>query len=272
MTIDLNQVRITAEGIARDAATTLLGFFHTSFEQTTKGTPYDIVTDADKAAEKKIVAALQANFPTHHIVGEEGGGMGAPVESAEYRWYVDPLDGTTNFANGIPVFSVSLALTDANMRPLVGVVYIPVADELFSAAVGSGATINGKALQVSNKTALDQCVLASGFAYDKYTNPNNNIAEWTAFLTRTRGLRRLGSAAIDLCYVAAGRFDGYWERALNPWDLLGGVVIVREAGGLVTDYTGDDGDHIGAEGQLVAASPALHPQILDVLATVQRAR
>src|SRR5690606_14541959 len=161
----------------------------------------DVVTEADSASEALIVERLQAEFPDHHIVGEEGGGQGAKIDGAAYRWYVDPIDGTTNFANHIPMFSVSLALSDAQMNPLVGVIFSPAPQDLFSASKGNGATLNGNRLHVSEKNTLRECVVASGFPYDKYTSSENNLREWGAFLVQTRGLRRFGSAALDCAYV-----------------------------------------------------------------------
>jgi len=265
--LDLKAIQANTQTIARDASEILMQHFGSSFIQDLKGT-FDVVTQADRESEALVVEAIQSQYPDHHIVGEEGGGYGAPIEEAAYRWYVDPLDGTTNFANGIPVFSVSLALTTADLEPLVGVVYAPVADEMFTAIAGGGAMLNDKPIRVSDENALENGVFASGFPYDKYTAPDNNLAQWGAFLTRTRGLRRMGSAAIDLAYVAAGRFDGYWESKLNPWDCLAGGLCVREAGGIVTDYDGNAGGEIFTRGYLVAANPTLHAQMLDVLANV----
>jgi len=265
MTLDLQAVRQTAETIALQAADTLMTYHRQGFQQEAKDGAFDMVTEADKAAEALIVDALTEAYPDHHIVGEEGGGTGAPIAGATYRWYVDPLDGTTNFANGIPLFAVSLALTDAAMNPLVGVVRVLPVGETFAAVYGAGATLDGEPIQVGTKTALNQCVVASGFPYDKATDPDNNVARWSAFVTRTRGVRRMGTAATDLCYVAAGRFDGYWESKLHPWDCLAGGLLVREAGGLVTDYAGDESGHIFAEGRLIAANPSVHPLIKSVI-------
>lgn len=266
MSLDLKQVQQTAEAIARKAAEKLLEYFETPLEQMSKISVGDIVTQADKASEAVIVEALQSAYPDHHIVGEEGGGMGASAENAEYFWYVDPLDGTVNFANKIPVFSISLALTDRNREPVAGVVYAPVWDEMYSGAVGHGATLNGKPLQVSAATELIHCVVASGFPYTKYTDPDNNLRQWGDFLVRTRGMRRMGSAAIDMCFVAVGRFDGYWEKSLHPWDYLAGVIFVREAGGIVSDYTGSQASEFYQHGRIVASNGKIHGQMLDVLA------
>lgn len=263
--MDYSAVQQTITQIARQAGAVLMDYFEKPLNPTIKNGLYDVVTDADTASERMIVEALASAFPDHHIVGEEGGGMGTPIQEAAYRWYVDPLDGTVNYANHIPMFAVSLALTGADMRPLLGVVYNPVSGELFSAMKGGGATLNGKPIQVSRATLLRHCVLSSGFAYDKYTNPDNNLKQWGDFLVRSRGMRRMGSAALDLCFVAAGRFDGYWESKLNPWDCLAGMLCVTEAGGVVTDYQGCIDDHLYSGARVVASNGHIHQQMLDVL-------
>ncbi|MFW5772933.1 MAG: inositol monophosphatase family protein [Phototrophicaceae bacterium] len=263
MQLDLQAVRQQAEAIAREAGQCAMSYFNGPLTQDTKQTPYDIVTEADRDTESFLVGAIQREFPAHHIVGEEGGGTGAPVESADYRWYIDPIDGTTNYVNRIPIFAVSLALTDHDMKPLVSVVYNPAHGELYSAARGYGAALNGAPLRVTGVTELGSCVLGSGFPYDKYTNDDNNLAEWGRFLRRTRGLRRMGSASLDLCYVAAGRFDGYWESRLNPWDYLGGVLCVTEAGGTVSDYQGGADYH--STRQIIASNGHIHAQMIEVL-------
>ena len=264
-TLDLLEIKTIAEDIAMQAAERLMEHFGGHLDQLTKATVFDVVTQADQEAEAVIVSELTRHFPQHHIVGEEGGGMGAPIESAEYRWYVDPLDGTSNFANAIPVFSVSIALTDHTMQPLIGVVYDPTRKEMFAAIAGNGTTLNDEPVRVSVATALESGIFASGFPYDKATNPDNNLKQWSAFVTRTRGMRRMGSAALDLCYVAAGRFDGYWEINLNPWDCLAGGLCVREAGGIVSDYAGNESPEIFSGKRIVASNGKLHPLMLSLL-------
>ncbi|MDX1991098.1 MAG: inositol monophosphatase family protein [bacterium] len=273
MPLDLLAAREVAETAARQAAEVVMRHYHAeTIQEHVKQNPIDIVTEADREAERVIVELLTQHFPDHHLVGEEGGGMGAPAAEAEYFWYIDPVDGTTNFANRLPYFSTSIALTDATMQPLVGVVYQPVADELFSAAKGYGTTLNNRPIRVSARERLEQSVLCSGFPYDQATNPDNNMSEWHRFAVRTRGLRRFGSAALDLCYVAAGRLEGYWEQRINPWDYLGGLLCVTEAGGTVTDYEGGPavGGHplspINPRGRIVASNSRIHQQMLDVLA------
>ncbi|TVR21239.1 MAG: inositol monophosphatase, partial [Anaerolineaceae bacterium] len=265
MTLDLGRVERLANDIAYMAGDVLMNFWQDGFRQTTKSSSIDVVTEADSAAESLIVSRLLTAFPDHHIIGEEGGGMGADIETAPYRWYVDPLDGTTNYANRIPIFAVSLALTDSAMNPLVGVVYSPMSDELFSAARGAGTTRNGQPVTVSAETALERSVLASGFPYDKHTSPQNNLREWGAMLVRSRGLRRLGAAALDCCYVADGRFDGYWEQKVKPWDVLAGMLCAEEAGATISDYDGRKAPGFIEAGRVVISNGHIHRQMLDVL-------
>lgn len=262
LTTDLNATRHIASSIARQAGVLLRRYFRQPIAQRTKRNFSDIVTEADEAAERAIVESILAAYPTHHVIGEEGGGMGAPRERAEYCWYVDPLDGTTNFAHGLPHFSVSIAITDANNQPLIGVVYQPMLNELFSAAAGQGATLNNKPIRVSTRSDLASCVLASGFPFDKASNPDNNVRQWGHFVARTRGMRRSGSAALDLAYIAGGWLDGYWERSINPWDYMAGLLCVREAGGMVSDYTGDRDANILREGHIVASNGLIHDAML----------
>ncbi|HET7440059.1 MAG TPA: inositol monophosphatase family protein, partial [Terriglobales bacterium] len=188
---------------------------------------------ADRKSEALILERIRTLWPQHDVMGEEG----ARVESgSDYRWYVDPLDGTTNFAHGFPVFCVSLGLEHKGRR-IVGVVYDPTRDELFAAEQGSGAYLNGTKIQVSRVANLAECLLATGFpSHKRHQNPN--IFFYHQITLRTHGVRRAGSAALDLCCVACGRFDGFWEFNLNPWDTAAGVLLVEEAGGRVSDFKG----------------------------------
>ena len=251
--------------IARHAGSVLLKNFRQPIARSFKSSDIDIVTAADKETEAYIVPELLKLTPTYHIVGEEGGGQGASRDTADYLWFVDPLDGTVNFASNIPYFAVAIALVDKAMTPLLGVIYEPNRDEMFTAIQCNGSFLNGQRLQVSDTHELSQAVLTSGFAYDRRTNPDNNLAQWNAFTLIARDMRRFGSAALDLCAVAAGRGDGYWERHLNPWDAVAGMLIAREAGAIVTDYEGGDMPHTGADGRYVAANPTLHPKMLEVI-------
>jgi myo-inositol-1(or 4)-monophosphatase len=268
--IDFQAVRATAESIARDAGAVLMKNFDQPHQQSSKRTVIDIVTEGDTASEAVILAGLQTHFPDHHIVSEEGGGnSSAPLETAQYVWYVDPLDGTTNYASNIPFFSVSIGMSDREGNPLVGVVYDPFGDQLFSAAQGFGATLNGKPLRISTSETLDTSVLCAGFPYDSHTNPDNNLREWAAFIKRTRGLRCMGSAALEMAFVAAGRLDGFWEQRIHAWDVTAGIVLIREAGGIVTDYSGQVSERIYSGQEIVANNGLIHEQMLAVLREIR---
>ncbi len=220
------------EAIAREAGMLLMNYFgRVTIEY--KG-DVDLVTEADRASEKLIVKRLQDKWPEHGIVGEEGTRTEA---EAEYRWYVDPLDGTTNFAHGYPVFCVSIALVRADGELQVGVLYDPTRDEMFSAERGSGATLNARPIHVSSTGNLAESILGTGFpSHKRHKNPN--IHFYHQLTLRSHGVRRAGSAALDLANVACGRYDGFWEFNLNPWDTAAGVLLVQEAGGKVTRFDG----------------------------------
>ena len=223
--------------IAREAGATLMQYFHQGIKIEYKGDA-DLVTAADRASEKLIRERIAKQFPSHDVLGEE---QGLNDQGSDYRWYVDPLDGTTNFAHGYPVFCVSMALEH---RPkgsagklIAGVVYDPTRNELFTAEQGKGAQLNGAPIQVSKAAQLKECLLATGFpSHKRHKNPN--IHFYHQITLRTHGVRRAGSAALDLCNVASGRFDGFWEFNLNPWDTAAGVLIVEEAGGKASRFDG----------------------------------
>ncbi len=230
-----------------------------------KSSEFDPVTEFDHRSEAFIVAALQRAFPEHRIVGEEGGAYAAPAAGDGElicEWHVDPLDGTVNFAHGFPAFAVSLGLL-VDGWPTLGVVYDPMADEMFSAAHGMGATLNGRPIRVSTIDALGAALINTGFPYDCHVSEENNFAQFIAFQRLTQGVRRVGSAALDLCTVACGRMDGYWELKIKPHDIAAGIVIVREAGGTVTDFAG--GQAMFARQQVVASNGRLHAAMLEVL-------
>lgn len=222
--------------IAREAGALLLHYFHQKLKIEYKGEA-DLVTAADRASESLIRQRISAQFPSHDVLGEE---QGLNDSGSEYRWYVDPLDGTTNFAHGYPVFCVSLGLerrsADSAQR-IAAVIYDPTRDELFSAALGHGARLNGDPIHVSHISQLKECLVATGFpSHKRHKNPN--IYFYHQITLRTHGVRRAGSAALDLCNVACGRYDGFWEFNLNPWDTAAGVLIIEEAGGKVTRFDG----------------------------------
>lgn len=221
-----------ASAIARDAGRLLIEYFDRRIGYTYKG-DVDLVTEADKASERMIVSRLRQEFPQHDIVGEEGT---RDANGSDYRWYVDPLDGTTNFAHGYPVFCVSLGLI-YNGALLAGVLYDPTRDEMFTAQKGLGAELNGQSIHVSRTNTLAESLLATGFpSHKRHKNPN--IHFYHQLTLRSHGIRRAGSAALDLANVAAGRYDGFWEFNLNPWDTIAGVLLVQEAGGSVTRFDG----------------------------------
>ena len=218
--------------IAREAGALLMEYFHQHVKVEYKGDA-DLVTIADRKSEILIRERIKKNWPAHDVLGEE---QGLVDTGSDYRWYVDPLDGTTNFAHGFPVFCVSMALEYKNQR-IAGVVYDPTRDELFTAEQGSGAYLNQQRIQVSKTANLAESLVATGFpSHKRHKNPN--IYFYHQITLRTHGVRRAGSAALDLCCVASGRFDGFWEFNLNPWDTAAGVLIVEEAGGKVTDFRG----------------------------------
>src|SRR5580698_7061992 len=218
--------------IAREAGGLLMQYFHQHLKIEYKGDA-DLVTAADRAAEVLIRDRIREQWPTHDILGEE---QGLSDQGSDYRWYVDPLDGTTNFAHGYPVFCVSMGLEQKSRR-IAAVIYDPTRDELFSAEQGTGAHLNGETIHVSKTAALKESLLATGFPSQK-RHKNPNIYFYHQITLRTHGVRRAGSAALDLCNVAAGRFDGFWEFNLNPWDTAAGALIVEEAGGRVSRFDG----------------------------------
>ena len=230
-----------AEAIAREAGLLLREFYHRGVRAEYKG-DVDIVTEADRASERLITERLHVAFPEHGVYGEEGT---RSELGAEFRWYVDPLDGTTNFAHGFPVFCVVLGCehrppdlaADQDGEMVAGVIYDPLRDEMFSAARGQGARLNGVPMQVSQTRALQESLIATGFpSHKRHRSPNAHF--YQEFTLRSHGVRRAGSAALDLAYVAAGRIDGYWEFKLNPWDTSAGYLLVEEAGGKITHFDG----------------------------------
>ena len=220
----------------------------------------DIVTEVDHRSEAYLIGEIKGKYPSHRIVTEEAGEL---VGSDCWVWYIDPLDGTVNYAHGIPIFAVSIAYAEGG-RVRLGVVYEPMRDECFSAELGKGAWLNGKPIRVSETTDLDRALLVTGFAYDVRTNPYNNLDLFSHFMLRSRGVRRLGSAAVDLGYVAAGRFDGYWEIKLESYDIAAGGLIASEAGALVTNIAGEK-DYLSAPVSVLAANPAIHGIMLAEL-------
>jgi myo-inositol-1(or 4)-monophosphatase len=245
--------------LAREAGALLLSFFGKVAVEY-KGEA-DLVTAADRASEKLIVERIRRQWPAHDLLGEEGS---RTETGSDYRWYIDPLDGTTNFAHGYPVFCVSLALEYKQER-IAGVVYDPSRDEMFAAEKGSGAQLNGRPIRVSKVPRLKESLIATGFpSHKRHKNPN--IHFYHQLTLRSHGVRRAGSAALDLCYVACGRYDAFWEFNLNSWDTAAGVLLVQEAGGAVTDFSG--GPFAIESRQVLASNTLLHPELLREFAAI----
>ena len=225
-----------------------------------KGSPGNLVTEADKAAEKAILKVLQRHLPDHGILSEEAGKLGNLT--SRYLWAIDPLDGTTNFAHQYPFSASSVGLLIDGV-PQVGVVFNPILDELFRAAQGLGATRNRKPIFVSETTTLQKSLLITGFAYDRRETRDNNYKEFCQMCYLTQGVRRSGCASVDLCSIACGRADGYWERGLSPWDVVAGIVILEEAGGKVTAYNNSSFDI--KSGKILATNGKIHDLISKAL-------
>ena len=249
----------TALHAARQAGKVLSYYARTGFRVENKSA-IDLVTEADHAAEQCVIDVIQASYPDHSILAEERGRIGQ--SQSPYIWIIDPLDGTTNFAHGFPTYCVSIGL-EYKEECVLGVVYDPTRDELFSATRGGGAWVNDQPLHVSQTAQLDQALLVTGFAYNIRETQNNNLDHFARFALQVQGLRHTGSAALDLCYVAAGRFDGFWEVKLSPWDMAAGVVILREAGGTVTNLRGRS--HSLYEYELVSSNGLIHDSMISVI-------
>lgn len=247
------------ERLARQAGEVLRAGYEGEHQVDYKGV-IDLVTEVDHQSEDLLLGEIQRLFPGHQIVSEE---IGLVPGRAGDQWYIDPLDGTVNYAHGIPLFSVSIAYArDGNVT--LGAVYDPLRDELFTAEREKGAWLNGRRLQVSPAAELRRSLLVTGFPYDAWSTPRNNLEYFGRFARLTQGVRRLGSAALDLCYLAAGRFDGYWELSLKPWDVAAGGLIAAEAGAAVTDLDGGP-DYLTPPCSLLAATPLIHGPMLEVL-------
>lgn len=257
-----NYISVASE-IARRAGVLLMEYFTRGVKTEYKGEgTVDVVTDADRASEKLIVESLRQTFPDHGIVGEEG----ARSQSAgDLLWYVDPLDGTTNFAHGFPVFCVSMGLARGD-EVIAGVVFDPTRNELFAAERGRGATLNGKSIHVSKVRALGESLLSTGFP-SKKRHANPNIYFYHQLTLKSHGLRRPGSAALDLASVASGRTDGYWEFNLNAWDTSAGVLLVEEAGGRVTHIDGTKFD-VAASRDILATNGLIHTELLQEMQSI----
>ncbi len=258
----LEDILEIAQTAARQAGRVLLEGFRQPKQVRYKGET-DPVTQFDLASEKTIVGLISGVYPDHGILAEEGG---ETTHSSAHRWYIDPLDGTVNFAHGVPVFAVSIAFESCDgLEPevKVGVIYDPVHDELFSAVKGQGARLNGRPIHVSDQDLMIRALIATGFPYDLHTQPDPVLDRFRRMCLAAQGVRRPGAAAIDLAWLAAGRVDGFFEEKLQPWDTAAGVLLVREAGGRVTDYS--DIPHLPERKEILATNGHLHYTMLQVL-------
>jgi myo-inositol-1(or 4)-monophosphatase len=247
------------ERLAREAGAILRAGYNKEHQVDYKGV-IDLVTEVDHQSEAFLLGEIRKKFSHHHIFAEESGIIQG---DDEHIWFVDPIDGTVNYAHHIPIFCVSIAYA-SHGRMTLGAVYDPMRDEMFSAERGKGAHLNGIPLRASAASELQKSLLVTGFPYDAWHPRQDNFANFVHFAKLTQGVRRLGSAALDLCYVAAGRFDGFWEMSLKPWDIAAGGLIAEEAGARVTNVTGEP-DYISTPQSVVAAGPGIHDKIVQEL-------
>ena len=244
--------------VARDAGRLLRDRVGTRIDVAHKGA-INIVTDVDIASERLIREAIATQYPRHQVLAEEGG---LDESRSEYRWVIDPLDGTTNYAHGYPVFCVSIAL-EYQGETILGVVYDPMRDELFTAERGGGAALNNRPIRVSSTASMMESLLSTGFPYDIRTSTLTNLDHWANFAMNAQALRRDGAAALDLSYVACGRYDGFWELNLSPWDMAAGALIVTEAGGRVSDF--DGGEFSSYKPEIIASNGLIHDRIVEII-------
>lgn len=247
------------ENLARGAGAILREGYNKEHQIDYKGV-IDLVTEVDHQSEAYLLGEVQRDFPEHHIFTEESGEIQGNDED---MWYIDPLDGTVNYAHHIPVFCVSIGYASHGTLKLAAI-YDPLLDEMFSAEQGKGAHLNGKPIRVSSAVELQKSLLATGFPYDTWDTELDNFANFVRLAKRTQGVRRLGSAALDLAYVASGRFDGFWELSLRAWDVAAGALICEEAGARVTNVYGDPG-YLSPPLSILASAPGIHRSLLDEL-------
>lgn len=262
--IDLGIVRAEAEIAARAAGDALMRHFNQPHTFNYKTSDRDFATEGDHAAEAVILKLLRALRPDFGVVSEESG-ADAAAATAAFSWHIDPLDGTINYAAGLPLFCTSIGLANVAGQPVVGVVYAPAVGLFFSGARGMGATLNGAPIRVSETETLDRALMVTGFAYDRHMMADNNLAAWNRMLMRTRDLRRYGTAALELALVAAGRFDGLWEKHIHSWDCMAGLLLIKEAGGRVSDYSGAESAALFSGAEIAATNGRLHEPLLAAL-------
>jgi len=254
----LTETTTLAVEAAREAGRLLREGFRQPMTVSRKGRR-ELVTSCDSASEDIIIGAIRSAYPDDLIIAEES----SPAQGDRARvWIVDPLDGTNNFAHGYPFFSIAIAIEEEGAL-VAGIVYDPLREELFLAEKGAGATLNGEPIGVSKSETLDESIVATGFPYDRTSETGNNLASLNRFILSVRGIRRAGSAELDLVYVAAGRLDGYWEMGLKTWDVSAGGIIVREAGGTVTNFAGGHWDH--RLGDVAASNGLIHDEMLSIV-------
>jgi len=258
---------------AEESGKILLKYFRKNIKVHYKGI-INPVTIADRESERKIIQIIKKNFPEHNIICEETCPNIDRIQKSKcnYWWVIDPLDGTVNYIHGLPQFCVSIGVLKGNnpknAEPVLGVIYNPVSKELFYAEKNKGAYLNRKRINVSKTSSFSKALFVTGFPYYVHKNPDNVIKNLAKFLVKIEGIRRLGSAALDMAYVASGIFDGFWEEGLNPWDVTAGTVIVREAGGKVTDYSGGNNFIFGRT--LVATNRKIHSKVINLLSVNSR--
>lgn len=258
---EYDELALFSEEIARGAGAILVRGFRSDDTIVSYKGRTDLVTNMDRASEEYLITGISGRFPDHSIVAEEGSGKTA---GGDYLWYVDPLDGTNNFAHGIAQFSVSIGIYSITAGDIVvGVVYDPYHEEMFTAVAGKGSYKDGILIHVSSAADLEASILATGFPYDKHVNVDNNLKEFSRIVPHIQGVRRMGSAALDLASVACGRIDGYWEKGIKPWDIAAGILIVKEAGGTVSGYRGETINVLGD--RIVASNGLIHRQLTELL-------
>lgn len=260
---NLDNLRKVLNQAVFEAGDILLKYFG-EIERIDKKGEVDLLTVADKESENKIIEIIKAEFPSHQILAEESGQSVKSVNE-RYRWIIDPLDGTTNYAHKFPVFAVSIGV-EFKGEIVLGGVYNPCSKEYFVAEKESGATLNGNPIKVSQTSSLDRSLIVTGFPYDRRSHADYYLRYYKEFMMRTHGVRRVGAAALDLCFVAAGRMDGFWEEKLHPWDTAAGYLIVIEAGGRVTDFWGQP--YSPFKKQILATNGRIHNEMLEVFARV----
>jgi len=256
--MDLGHVKRVGIAAAHRGAEVLRAHFSKGVKIKKKGV-IDLVTEADTGSEERIIQTIRSQFPDHSILAEESG---ANTGAEEHLWLIDPLDGTTNYAHQIPLYAVSIAYA-LNGQINVGIVLNPVSGELYTATVGNGAQLNGKPIRVSSTASVEDSLLVTGFPYNVRDILPSVAARFTSCLGLSQGIRRLGSAALDLCYVACGRFEGYWEQSLKPWDAAAGVLIAQEAGAVVTDFANNP--YTIDQLQILATNGQIHDQLMKLL-------